>query len=89
MNRWFGSATYGHYGADNGHNHSRDGGDDGVDDTTDGRNNRTLQERRWVSGLDCKRSRQDLITIIAIDGKEDVRWKRSVVQSSEGLGDVW
>jgi len=42
MNEWFSGATYGHYGADNRHNHGRDSGDDGVDDTTDGRDNGTL-----------------------------------------------
>jgi len=36
--------TYSYYSVDNRHHHGRDGGDDGVDDTTDGRNDSTLKE---------------------------------------------
>ena len=36
------NTTYRHYGANNRHNHTRDSVDDGVNDTTDGRNDGTL-----------------------------------------------
>jgi hypothetical protein len=42
INGWFSGVTYGYYGADDRHNYARDSGDDGVDDTTDGRNDGTL-----------------------------------------------
>ena len=49
VNRYSGYATYGHYSADYRHNHSRDSGDDGVDDTTDCRNDGALREDNWLS----------------------------------------
>lgn len=39
-------AAYGHYGADDHHDNVRDSGDDGVDDTTDGRDNGTLDKHQ-------------------------------------------
>jgi len=36
------NTTYRYYGANNRHNHTRDSGDNGVNDTTDGRNDGTL-----------------------------------------------
>ena len=42
MNRHSSNVTYGYYGADNCHDYGRDSGDDGINDTTNGRNDGTL-----------------------------------------------
>lgn len=79
LNRCLSDAAYGHYGADDRHNHGRDSGDDGIEDTTDGRNDGTLDECQSGERQDYKRFWQDLITIITSDRRRGVRWKRSVV----------
>lgn len=49
MNRHSSYATYCYYGVDDRHDYGRDSGDDGVDDTTDSRNDGALRERHWFS----------------------------------------
>ena len=79
MNRRLGNATYGYYGIDNCQDHSRNSRYNGVDDTTDSRNDGALRrmdvERLGLSIRD-QRVKSPLLLVRKGFG---VRWKRGAV----------